>query len=145
MRDAGGLAACGRGLLICFGSSRLRRSLPFEARLEGCDQVGRRGPRLDLNTLNLLTGDLLLDHLQEALAVLVLVVLRLELGRGQLANQALGERPLLVSDLRRGALVDRSIARAVGATRRTRGIAGSAALTAAANASSSRARPRLHR
>jgi hypothetical protein len=124
---------------------RLRQPLPFEARLECRDQVGRRSSGLNLDALDVLTRDLLLDRFLEAVPVLVLVVFWLELGRGELTDQALGERSLLVPDLRSGALVDRSIARAAGATRRTRGIAGSAALTAAANASSSRARPRLHR
>ena len=56
--------------------------------------------------MDLLTGDLLLDRLQDPLPVLVLVVLGMELGRGQLANQPLRERPLLVADLWIGPTVD---------------------------------------
>jgi hypothetical protein len=58
--------------------------------------------------LDLLTGDLLVDRLQEPFPVLVFVVLGVELGPGQLTDEPLGERPLLVADLRRGTLVDRS-------------------------------------
>jgi hypothetical protein len=96
----------GHGLLLHLGRSRLRRSFPFEARLERRDQIGRRRPCLDLHLLDLLTGDLLLDCLQETLPVLVLVGLGVELGPGELADQPLGERPLLVADLRSGTLVD---------------------------------------
>jgi hypothetical protein len=46
------------------------------------------------------------DGLQEPRAVLVFVVLGLELGAGELGDQPLGERPLLVADLRLGAPVD---------------------------------------
>ena len=61
---------------------RLRQCLPFEARLERCDEVGGRGPGRDFDLLDLLTRDLLFDRIQEALAVLVLVVLWMELGPG---------------------------------------------------------------
>ena len=103
-RRAGRFA--GAGSCSDFVGRRLRQLLPSEARLERRDQVGRRGPGLDLDALDLLAGDLLLDRLQEPLPVLVLVVLGMELGRGELADQSLGERPLLVADLRLGAPVD---------------------------------------
>ena len=54
--------------------------LPSKAGLEGRDQVGRRGPDLDFQALDLLAGNLLLDRLQEPLPVLVLVVPWAELG-----------------------------------------------------------------
>ena len=98
---AGGLLRR-RGLLVCLGRRRLRRPLPLEARLERRDQVGGRRTGLDLDALDVLARDLLLNRLQEALPVLVLVVLGMELRRGQLTDQALGERPLLVTDLRSG-------------------------------------------
>jgi hypothetical protein len=50
--------------------------------------------------------DLLLDRLEDALPVLVLVVLWMELGPGELTDETLGERPLLIADLRLGAAVD---------------------------------------
>jgi hypothetical protein len=51
------------------------------------------GGRASTSTrLNLLTGDLLLDRLQETLPVLVLVVLWLELGFGERTDQPVGER-----------------------------------------------------
>ena len=90
---------------LCLGGSRLRQPLPFETRLERRDQVSRRRSVLDLDALDLLTRDLLFDRLQEALSVLVLVVLWMELGAGQLTDQPFGERPLLVADLRIGAPV----------------------------------------
>jgi hypothetical protein len=46
------------------------------------------------------------DRLQKALPVLVLVLIGLKLGLRQLADEPLGERPLLVADLGLGALVD---------------------------------------
>jgi hypothetical protein len=95
-----------RQLLLGLGGDGLGQRLPSEARLERRDQVGRRGPRLDLDALDVLTRDLLFDRLQEPLPILVLVVLGLELCPGELADQPLGEGPLLVADLRCGALVD---------------------------------------
>jgi hypothetical protein len=77
----------------------LRQCLPLEARLERRDQVGRRSSSLDLDALDVLPCDLLFDRLQQPLPVLVLVVIGTELGRGELTNQPLGERPLLVADL----------------------------------------------
>jgi len=74
--------------------------------LERRDQIGRRRPGLDLHALDLLTRDLLLDCLQEALPVLVLVLLGLKLGLRQLADEPLGERPFLVADLGLGVLGD---------------------------------------
>jgi hypothetical protein len=64
------------------------------------------GPDLDFQALDLLAGNLLFDRLQEPFQVLGLVVLSLELAPGELADQSLGERPLLVTDLRLGAPVD---------------------------------------
>ena len=87
-------------------ASRLRQPLPSETRLERRDQVGRRGSGLNFEPLDVLTRDLLFDRLQDPLPVLVLVVLWMELGPGQLADQPLGERPLLVADRRLGAPVD---------------------------------------
>ena len=72
---------------------------------ECCDQIGGRRPVLDLSAFDLLARDLLLDRLQDALPVRP-VVLGMKLGRGELADQPLGECPLLVTDLRLGALVD---------------------------------------
>jgi hypothetical protein len=85
---------------------RLRECLPSQARFERRDQVSRRRSGLDLDALILLTGDLLLDRLPQALPVFVLVVLGMKLSRGELADQPLGERSLLVADLRLGAPVD---------------------------------------
>ena len=95
-----------RGLLLDLSGWRLRQRLSSEARLERRDEIRRRGPCLDLDGLDLLTGDLLFDRLQEPLPVLVLVVLEMELGRGQLADQPLGQCPLLVADLGIGPPVD---------------------------------------
>jgi hypothetical protein len=64
---------------------------------------------LDLDLLDLLSRDLPLDGLQEALPVRVLVVLGRELGPGELRDQPFGERPLLVADLESGALVDSGV------------------------------------
>jgi hypothetical protein len=61
---------------------------------------------LDRHALDLLARDLLLDRLQEALPVLIRVLLGVKLGLRQLADEPLGECPLLVANLGLGATVD---------------------------------------
>src|SRR5262245_57736090 len=99
-------APCRHRLHFRLRRGRLCELLAAEARLERGDQVGRRGSGLDLDALDLSTRHLLLDRLQEPLPVLILVVLGLELRPGELPDEALGERTLLVADLRFGTAVD---------------------------------------
>ena len=55
------------------------------------------GSWLDLYVLDLLTGHLLFNGLQETLPVFVVVVIRLEFGPGHLADESLGGLPAQVN------------------------------------------------
>jgi hypothetical protein len=94
--------------------------------LERRNQIRRRRSGLDLHALDLLARDLLLDRLQEALPVLILVLLGVKLGLRQLADEPiarswsriLGSAPWSIS-IRRG-LTARDRARGDGASVPTR-------------------------
>jgi hypothetical protein len=72
--------------------------------LEHRNQIRRRRSGLDLHALDLLARDLLLDRLQEALPVLILVLLGVKLGLRQLADEPIARS--WSADLGIGALVD---------------------------------------